>query len=198
MATIKICSVKNFLLLMVISELLVNLFAVEVIQPDAFQYDDRQESASVHHIVKRKSKIGRGFGFGKSKPKSSKPASYPRQPASSYPRQHGGYPSQSGGYPAQPAYNPHYNPSAPNSGYMNGPPPAYPKQQHAPGAASSYPRQPAYNPNYNPSAPNVGHMGPPPPYPGQGGFNNPFSGSHGSSYPSYPQQGYGCKHNCKM
>ena len=105
-----------------------------------FQVNYQQLKDKPHHIVKRKSKGG--FGFGK-KGKSSKPKSKPVQ--------------NSNPYPKQPAYNPNYNPH----GQM-GPPPPYPgmsnnRPSYPAGAPPPYPgtglghnNYPSYHqPNYN-------------------------------------------------
>lgn len=139
MALLGMNSVKYLIVIMLFGDLLIETIGEANINKSNSELDreilhhdfEANDETIHHHIVKRKSKIGRGFGFGKKKPKPNK-SSYPKQPGSDT-------------YPRQPAYNPNYNP-----GYMSGsnmgPPPAYPglnKQSFPGGHAPQYP-QPGY------------------------------------------------------
>lgn len=133
-----------------------------------------------HHIIKRKAKGGRGFGFGKKKTSQKNRDSYPKQAQSG-----------SNSYPKQPGANPNYP--------GGGAPPAYPGGGHMSGGAP-----PAYPGMAPPAYPGGGHMGPPPAYPGTSnagrypgasypGSNNYPGGSYGGSGGYYPQGG-----SCKL
>lgn len=125
--------------------------------------DGNVDDRPIHHIVKRKSKGGRGFGFGRKKPSGSRPK--PSSNRDPYPKQPGHNP-----YPKQPAYNPTYGGgSAPNA------PPPYPGMNNRPGGNSmgAPPPYPGTNNHYP--------MGAPPPYSATGHHN----------MPSYPSGGYG-------
>ena len=166
--------VKYLLIFLVTSEVLVldilgQLETAPQLSSDSNAVNNKETQVNYelhqpHHIVKRKSKGG--FGFGRKKGSSSKPKNSNRDP---YPKQPGHNPA----YPQQPAYNPSYNPGAPpaypgtNSrpGYPAGPPPAYPGTNSRPG----YP------------------AGPPPAYPGTGGHHN--MPAYPPAYPGHSQPG---------
>lgn len=136
---------------------------------EEIEFNYRQ--GDVHHIVKRKLKLGRGFGGGKKV--KSKPSSnpYPKQP--SYNPHYG---ASAPAYPKQPAYNPHYG-----GGSMGS-------------AGAGYPKQPSHNPAYPSHSYSGNPAGPPPAYPGLGNNKPAYpQQTHIPHYPA-PSNNYpGCK-----